>query len=81
VGTLDVRSGGDNGSDSRHLWLAAGATLRVRWMLGYAAFFEGEGGVLIPIARERFFAEPSNDIFVVPAAAGTAGLDVGVFFL
>jgi hypothetical protein len=82
AGTLDVRSNIGSGNETKRLWLAAGATLRVRWMLFHGAFFEAEGGVLFPLLRDRFFLErPSTDVFVVPAAGGMAGIGFGMFVL
>jgi hypothetical protein len=66
--------------DVHRLWLAAGALLRVRWVLP-TFFFEWEAGAIFPLERARFVVEPGNTVFEVPVAAGTTGLGIGVLFL
>ena len=66
--------------DARRPWLAAGALLRVRWVLP-TFFFEWEAGAIFPLERARFVVEPGNTVFEVPVAAGTTGLGIGVLFL
>jgi hypothetical protein len=50
-------------------------------MFGHGAFFEAEGGATFPLRRERFYLEPSTDVFVVPVMGGVAGIGVGMFRL
>jgi hypothetical protein len=61
----------------RRLWAAAGALLRVRWMLP-RYFFEIEGGATFPLTRERVFIEPATQGFEVPAVAPEVALGAGL---
>jgi hypothetical protein len=67
------------------LWVAPAGLLRLRWT-SPRIFVELEGGVAVPLVRERFafgpvgFTNPSPD-FEVPPIALTTGLGFGVFIL
>jgi hypothetical protein len=81
AGQLEAHARGfPNAKDARRLWAAAAPLLRLRWIFP-AVFFEVEGGVVFPFARERFFMEPSTLVFEVPAVTGTLGLGFGALFL
>jgi hypothetical protein len=60
------------------LWLAPAGLLRLRWT-SRAVFVEVEGGVTVPLVRERFTGYGLD--FTVPAIGATAGLGLGISVL
>ena len=58
-------------------WLATGAVARIRWVIEHRVFIELEGGILFPLLRESFVADPGSVVYSVPAAGGTFGSGVG----
>jgi hypothetical protein len=80
-GVLDVRSSGFPGARSvTRAWAAAGAILRIRSVWSFV-FLDVEGGMMVPVLRERFFVEPASEVYEVPPVAGVVGLEIGGFFL
>jgi hypothetical protein len=64
--------------ESARLWLAPAGLLRLRWTSS-AVFVEIEGGVTVPLARDRFTGYGLD--FTVPPVGATAGLGFGVYVL
>lgn len=64
--------------ESSRLWVAPASLLRLRWT-SPAVFVEVEGGVTVPLTRERFTGYGLD--FTVPPIGATAGLGFGVYVL
>jgi hypothetical protein len=65
--------------DVRRLWIAPAALLRLRWTAPHV-FLEVEGGIEVPLVRERFFFDDALDA-EVPPVTSTIGVGFGWFFL
>ena len=70
--------------ETARLWVAPAGLVRLRWT-SPRVFIELEGGVAVPLVRERFafasgLSSPSPD-FEVPPIALTTGFGFGVFIL
>jgi hypothetical protein len=84
VGNVNVRTWANGSEVEEHaLWFAPAGILRLRY-LTRGLFFELEGGVVVPLVRERFAFGPDaypNDArdFEIPPIAVTSGLGFGVF--
>jgi hypothetical protein len=65
---------------TRRTWLAPGALARIAWRPGEHLYFEIEGGVLVPLSRERFYVDPSVTLYRQPAAGMSAGVGAGFVF-
>jgi hypothetical protein len=85
VGRIDVEASEPWAEvETARLWVAPAGLVRLRWT-SPRIFVEFEGGVAVPLVRERFafasgLSSPSPD-FEVPPIALTTGLGFGVFIL
>ncbi len=85
IGRIDVEASDPWAAvHAARLWVAPAGLLRLRWT-SPRIFVELEGGVAVPLVRERFafgpgVSTPSPD-FEVPPIALTTGLGFGVFIL
>jgi hypothetical protein len=67
-------------SDTRP-WVALGALARVRYVPISPLFLEIDGGLRLPLLRDRFFFEPDNTVFRAPAISAFGGGTLGFSIL
>jgi hypothetical protein len=81
AGVLDaIASNLPGATNMQRAWMAAGSLVHVRWVVR-RFFVDLEGGIVVPLLRERFYVEPSTGVYQVPTVTGAGGLALGVYFL
>jgi hypothetical protein len=69
-------SGVRDAQSTKRFWLTTGAVAQLGWELGAGLALELEGGVAAAPLRYRFYVDPTNTLYEMPAVAGigSAGL-------
>jgi hypothetical protein len=78
-----VFASGEIDVDPKHAtepWLAVESMARVQWHPNDRFYVELDAGVLFPLRRSRYYFEPNETLYEVPAVTGRAALGVGFVF-
>lgn len=62
------------------LWGAAGALLRLRYMVSTPLFIEGNASFFVPFNRSRYIFSPGVEVFTTPSIGAAFGLGAGIVF-